>query len=140
MTENNTPFDIAGFTEFTRGTLPDVLGIELVELTKTRVVATMPVEQRVHQPFGLLHGGASVVLAETLASMGAWLNIDQATQAAVGLEINANHLRGVREGLVTGVATPLHIGRSTHVWDIRITNEDGKLVCVSRCTIAIINQ
>ena len=140
MTENNTSFDIAGFTEFTRGTLPDVLGIELIELTPTRLVATMPVARRVHQPFGLLHGGASVVLAETLASMGAWLNIDQATQAAVGLEINANHLRGVREGLVTGVAMPLHIGRSTHVWDIRITNEDGKLVCVSRCTIAIINQ
>ena len=140
MTENNTSFDIAGFTEFTRGTLPDVLGIELIEMTPTRLVATMPVARRVHQPFGLLHGGASVVLAETLASMGAWLNIDQATQAAVGLEINANHLRGVREGLVTGVAMPLHIGRSTHVWDIRITNEDGKLVCVSRCTIAIINQ
>ena len=140
MSDETPEFDLAAFKEFTRGTLPDVLGIEFVALSKQRLVATMPVERRVHQPFGLLHGGASVVLAESLASIGGWLNIDQATQHAVGLEINANHLRPVRSGLVTGVATPIHIGRTTHVWDVRISDENDRLVCVSRCTIAIIAQ
>lgn len=140
MSDETPEFDLAAFNEFNRGTLPDVLGIEFVALSKQRLVATMAVERRVHQPFGLLHGGASVALAETLASIGAWLNINQATHHAVGLEINANHLRGVRSGLVTGVATPIHIGRSTHVWEIRISDENDKLVCVSRCTMAIIAQ
>lgn len=138
MSDEVAEFDLAAFDDFTRGSLPDVLGIQITELTRTRVVARMPVERRVHQPFGLLHGGASVVLAETLASLGAWINVDQATQAAVGLEINANHLRSVRAGIVTGVATPIHRGRSTHVWDIRITDEHDKLVCISRCTVAIV--
>ena len=128
------------FLEWTRGTLPDVLGIRFVEVQPARIVATMPVERRVHQPFGLLHGGASVVLAETLASIGSWLNIDQATSSAVGLEINANHVRSVREGLVTGTATPIHLGRTTHIWDIRISDQQARLVCVSRCTVAIIPQ
>ena len=120
--------------------LADTLGITLVELTPERVVATMPVGPRVHQPFGLLHGGASVALAETVASLGAWLNIDPAREAAVGLEINANHLRGKRDGLVTATATPYHRGRSTHVWDVRIADEAGRPVCVSRCTMAIVAQ
>ena len=120
--------------------LADTLGIRFVEVTRERVVATMPVGPRTHQPFGLLHGGASVALAETVASVGAWLHIDQAREAAVGLEINANHLRGVREGLVTATATPLHTGRSTHVWDVRIADEAGRPVCVSRCTVAIVPQ
>ena len=120
--------------------LAATLGIEFVEATRERVVATMRVEPRTHQPFGLLHGGASVALAETVASVGAWLHIDPAREAAVGLEINANHLRGVREGLVTATATPLHAGRSTHVWDVRIADEGGRLVCVSRCTVAIVPQ
>ena len=140
MSDEKPDLDLAAFNEFTRGTLPDVLGVEYLEMKPGRLVARMPVERRVHQPFGLLHGGASVVLAETLASMGAWLNIDQGRQSAVGLEINANHLRGVRDGHVTGVATPIHLGRSTHVWDIRITDDNDKLVCVSRCTIAIVSQ
>ncbi|MDQ6926672.1 MAG: hotdog fold thioesterase, partial [Candidatus Eremiobacteraeota bacterium] len=97
--------------------LAATLGITFVEFTRERVVARMMVEPRVHQPFGLLHGGASVALAESVASVGAWLNIAQQREAAVGLEINANHVRGMREGLVTATATPAHIGRSTQVWD-----------------------
>jgi uncharacterized protein (TIGR00369 family) len=92
----------------------------------------------VHQPFGLMHGGASVVLAETVASMAAWMNVDQQTQRVVGLEINANHLRAKRDGMVTAVATPVHLGRRTQVWEIRITDEADKLVCLSRCTLAVI--
>lgn len=140
MADETPALDLQAFIEFTRGTLPDVLGIEFLEVTPRRLVARMPVGRQVHQPFGLLHGGASVVLAETLASMGGWLNIDQGRQSAVGLEINANHLRSVRDGHVTGVATPIHLGRSTHVWDIRITDDNDKLVCVSRCTIAVVSQ
>lgn len=120
--------------------LADTLGIRFVELSPERVVATMPVEPRTHQPFGLLHGGASVALAETVASVGAWLNIDRERDAAVGLEINANHVRGKRDGTVTATATPFHRGRATHVWDVRIVDEAGRPVCVSRCTIAVVPQ
>jgi uncharacterized protein (TIGR00369 family) len=120
--------------------LAATLGIRFVELAPDRVVATMPVEPRTHQPFGLLHGGASVALAETVASVGAWLNLDQTREAAVGLEINANHLRGKRDGMVTATATPYHRGRTTHVWDVRIEDEDGRPVCVSRCTVAVVRQ
>jgi uncharacterized protein (TIGR00369 family) len=126
--------------EASKGTLSEHLGIELVEITKERVVGTMRVEKKVHQPFGLLHGGASVALAETLASLGAWMNIYESGRAAVGLEINANHVRGKRDGVVTGTATPLHLGRSTHVWEVRLADEAGKLVCISRCTMAIVDQ
>ena len=118
--------------------LAATLGITFVELTRERVVARMPVDPRVHQPFGLLHGGASVALAETVASVAAWLHIDQAREAAVGLEINANHVRGKRDGAVTATATPAHVGRTTHVWDVRIVDEEDRLVCVSRCTVAIV--
>jgi 1,4-dihydroxy-2-naphthoyl-CoA hydrolase len=120
----------------TRG-LGDALGIELLELTPERVVATMPVDQRTRQPFGILHGGASVALAETVASIGATANVDQAEFVAVGLEINANHLRAKSEGTITATATPIHVGRTTHLWDIRIVDEQGRDVCVSRCTLAI---
>lgn len=120
--------------------LADALGIDILELTPDRVTATMPVDRRTHQPFGLLHGGASVALAETAASLGAWMNIDRERQAAVGLEINANHLRAKREGIVRAVATPLHRGRTTQVWEIEIRDEDERLVCTSRCTIAIVDQ
>ncbi len=116
------------------------LGIRFVELTPERVVATMPVGPRTHQPFGLLHGGASVALAESAASVGAWLNIDRTREAAVGLEINANHLRGKRDGVVTATATPYHRGRTTQVWDVRIEDERGRPVCVSRCTVAVVAQ
>src|SRR5690349_24100035 len=101
----------------TRG-LADVLGIEVLELTPTRVVATMPVDQRTRQPFGILHGGASVALSETVASLGATANVDRQAFAAVGLEINANHVRAKRDGWITAIATPAHIGRTTHVRDL----------------------
>ena len=119
-------------------TLLTTLGIEIVEATKERVVARMPVGPRVHQPFGLLHGGASVALAETVASTAAWMNVDQATQIVVGVEINANHLRAKRDGVVTATATALHVGGRTQVWDVRIADEEGKAVCVSRCTLAVV--
>ncbi len=120
--------------------LAQALGIEFTEYSKDRVTGTMPVDERTKQPFGLLHGGASVALAESLASIGAWLNIDESKFAAVGLEINANHIRSASSGLVIGTATPIHRGRLTHVWEIRIETEDKQLVCFSRCTIAIIEK
>jgi 1,4-dihydroxy-2-naphthoyl-CoA hydrolase len=120
----------------TRG-LADALGIEVLEISPGRVVATMPVDDRTRQPFGILHGGASVALAETVASLGSAANVDREEFAAVGLEINANHLRAKRDGTVTATATPLHIGRTTHVWDVRIVDEDARPICISRCTIAI---
>ena len=118
-------------------TLVQTLEIEILEATKDRVVAKMPVQPKVSQPFGFLHGGASVALAETVASVGAYLNVVENGENAFGLEINANHVRPKRDGFVTATATPLHRGKSTHVWDIQITDEASKLVCVSRCTMAI---
>ncbi|MBX6352523.1 MAG: hotdog fold thioesterase [Thermoflavifilum sp.] len=124
----------------TRGTIVDALGIRLVEVTPERVVATMPVHDATRQPYGILHGGASVVLAETVASVGTANLIDRETQAAVGLEINANHIRAKRDGVVTAIGVPLHRGRTTMVWDIRIQDEEGRLICVSRCTVAVISR
>jgi 1,4-dihydroxy-2-naphthoyl-CoA hydrolase len=98
----------------------------------------MPVDARTHQPFGLLHGGASVALAETLGSIGGMLTLDPAVEVAVGLDINANHVRGVKSGTVTGTARPLHLGRSTQVWEIRIEDERQKLVCIARLTLAVV--
>src|SRR4051812_34707448 len=120
----------------TRG-LADALGIEVIELTAGRVIATMPVDHRTRQPFGILHGGASVALAETVASLGATANVDRQEFVAVGLEINANHLRAMHDGMVTATATPIHLGRTTHVWDVRIVDEADRPVCVSRCTLAV---
>jgi uncharacterized protein (TIGR00369 family) len=120
--------------------MADAIGIEIVTLSPEKVVATMPVDDRTRQPFGLLHGGASAALAETVASLGAYMNVDKETQAAVGVELNANHLRGKTEGTVTATATPLHRGRTIHVWEIRIEDEDARLVCVSRCTLAIVSR
>ena len=123
-----------------RPTLADALGIELVSLTDDYLEGRMPVDGRTHQPMGLLHGGASVALAETLGSIGAATRIDVTRQACVGLEINANHIKGVRTGWVRGRATALHVGRRTQVWEIRITHEEtGALVCVSRLTLAVID-
>lgn len=119
-------------------TLLSTLGIEFVETTKERVVARMPIGPKTHQPFGLLHGGASVALAETVASAGGLMQIDRDREMVVGLEINANHLRGKRDGILTAVATPVHVGRKTHVWDVRITDEADQLVCISRCTLAVV--
>lgn len=125
--------------EIKRG-IVEVLGIEIVEVSEDKVIATMPVDSRTHQPFGILHGGASVVLAESVASIGTWNLIDKKNEMAVGIEINANHIRSKREGTVTAVGTPLHKGRKTMVWDIKITDEEEKLICVSRCTLSIIKQ
>jgi 1,4-dihydroxy-2-naphthoyl-CoA hydrolase len=114
------------------------IGIEWVEVGENFMKAKMPVDQRTNQPYGLLHGGASCVLAETLGSVASAMVIDHSKFYCVGLEINANHIRGVREGYVTGVASPLHLGNTTHVWDIKIYDEKEKLVCVSRLTVAIL--
>lgn len=125
---------------FSNNTLSDHLGIEFTETGPDYITARMPVDKRTHQPFGILHGGASVVLAETLGSIASFLCLpDPEKQHAVGLEINANHLRSVKEGFVYGTVKPIHVGRSTHVWDIRIVNEENKPVCISRITVAIVN-
>ncbi|WP_276485939.1 hotdog fold thioesterase [Paraflavitalea pollutisoli] len=121
-----------------KNTIAEVIGIEFTEVGPDFLKARMPVDQRTHQPFGLLHGGASCVLAETLGSVASALVIDQSKAMCVGLEINANHVRGVRSGFVTGTASPIHIGATTHVWDIRIVDERDKLVCISRLTVAIL--
>jgi 1,4-dihydroxy-2-naphthoyl-CoA hydrolase len=123
-----------------KGTMMEALDIETVELTPDRVICTMPVGPKTRQPMGLLHGGASVVLAETAASIGTFIQIDQESEVAVGLEINANHLKSVAEGIVTATAVPLHKGRTSMVWDIKITDENNRLICVSRCTVAIIKK
>lgn len=116
------------------------IGIEFSAWTEDSLSARMPVDARTHQPMGILHGGASVVLAESLGSVASHMIIDTAKYMAVGLEINANHLRPVSSGFVTGTCTPIHIGAKTHVWDIRIVNERGKLVCISRLTVAIVGK
>jgi len=123
-----------------KNTLLESLGIEITHLEAGKVIATMPVNERTHQPYGLLHGGASVALAETVASAGAYELVDKETEVVVGLEINANHVRGKKDGIVTATGTVLHHGRTTSIWDIKITDEQGKLVCVSRCTIAVIKK
>ena len=131
---------IAKLNGMNKDTALNVMGIKLSEATKDRVVATMPITSHHHQPMGYLHGGVSVLLAESVASWGSMLNIDTDRQVAFGLEINANHLRPKREGVLTAVAIPLHRGRTTHIWDIRITDENNKLVCISRCTVAIVDR
>ena len=123
-----------------QNTMSEFLGIEWIELGDDYIKAKMPVDPRTKQPYGLLHGGASCVLAETLGSVASAMVIDHEKLLCVGLEINANHIRGAREGLVTGIATPLHLGSSTHVWDIKIYDDQEKLICVSRLTVAIINR
>jgi 1,4-dihydroxy-2-naphthoyl-CoA hydrolase len=120
------------------GTLMDLLGISVVEASGQKVVAQMPVERRVHQYFGVLHGGASVVLAETVASIGGYLSVRERGMVVVGLEINANHLRSVATGTLTATGTPIFQGRTTEVWNIELQDERGKTVCISRCTLAVI--
>lgn len=117
-----------------------LLDIKFSEVTDDSISATMPVDSRTKQPFGILHGGASVVLAETIGSIASFLVIGEGNEIPVGLEINANHLRSVSSGLVTARCTPIHIGRKTHVWDIKISNDEGKLACISRLTIAVIEK
>ncbi|MGM0944259.1 MAG: hotdog fold thioesterase [Bacteroidota bacterium] len=121
-------------------TLVDHLGIEFTAVGDDFLEAKMPVDHRTKQPMGLLHGGANVVLAETLGSVAASLTIDLKKYTCVGLEINANHLKAVREGYVTGKTNPIHIGKSTQVWEIKVKNEAGQLCCISRITLAILER
>lgn len=123
--------------KLSRGTAMEPLGIVFTEIGPDYLRATMPVDDRTRQPYGLLHGGASVLLAETLGSTAAGLRVGEG-QGVVGIEINANHLLGVRDGSVTGTARPLHVGRSTQVWEIRIEDDEGRLACISRLTLAVI--
>ena len=123
-----------------QGTLIGHLGILLTEIGADFLRGTMPVDARTRQPYGLLHGGASVALAETLGSIGAMLCVDTEQDQCVGQEINANHLRAVQAGLVTGTARPLHLGSRTQVWNIDIVKEDGKLICTSRLTVAVVRR
>jgi 1,4-dihydroxy-2-naphthoyl-CoA hydrolase len=130
--------DIASLNGWSANTLMEAIGIQMTAMGDDWLQGTMPVDRRTHQPYGLLHGGASVALAETLGSTAAMLTLDPAKERAVGLDINANHVRGVLSGTVTGTARPLHLGRSTQVWEIRIEDESGKLVCISRLTMAVV--
>src|SRR5438093_1288145 len=131
---------VAKINSTREGSVWDVLDIKLVSAEKDMVVATMPIGSNHRQQVGYLHGGISVTLAESVASLGTVLNIDASRQMAFGLEINANHLRPKREGQLTAVAIPIHKGRTTHVWEIKISDEQDKLVCISRCTIAVVDR
>ena len=130
---------LESLNKWSRNTLAEHLGIEFVEIGDDFLVAQMPVNAKTHQPLGLLHGGASVALAETLGSVAATLCVDE-NKFCVGLEINANHLKGVRNGFVKGITKPIHIGKQTHVWEIRISNDSNELICISRITMAVLEK
>ncbi len=130
--------DLERINAWNANTLVEHLGMRVTEVGDDFVRGTMPVDARTHQPFGLLHGGASVALAESLGSLAANLTLDTRAEMAVGLDINANHVRAVTAGEVTGTARMLHLGRTTQVWEIRIEDEGGRLVCISRLTMAVV--
>ena len=132
--------DLAALSRMQENTIASVIGLEFTEVGDDYIRGTLPVDHRTHQPMGILHGGASVVLAESLGSMAANLCVDTRHQYCVGLDINANHVRPVRSGRVTGTAKPLHLGKSTQVWEIRIEDEAGRLTCVSRLTMAVLSR
>lgn len=134
------PFSVEELNSYQQHTMVTHLGIRYTEVGEDYLKAVMPVDERTKQPAGILHGGASVALAETLGSTGANLVVDRSKKLCVGLEINANHIRAMRDGEVTGTARPLHIGGSTQVWEIRITDRDEKQVCVSRITMAVLDR
>lgn len=131
---------VAHLQEISKNTMVEHLGMEFLELGENYITAKMPVDHRTHQPMGLLHGGASVALAETLGSVASSILLDMNKFHCVGLEINANHIKSARNGFVFGKVTPIHLGRKTHVWDIKITNESEELVCVSRLTVAVLEK
>ena len=139
-----TPFrrtaTVADLNALSAGTAMEPLGIAFTEIGPDFLRATMPVDARTRQPYGLLHGGASAALAETIGSVASSLCIDKTKQICVGMEINCNHVRPKRNGLVTAIATPLHLGATTHIWDIKINDEKGKLVCISRLTVAVLKK
>ena len=126
--------------EVSKNTMLEYLGIEFVDIGDDYIKATMPVDHRTLQPVGSLHGGASIVLAETLASAGANYCVDRSKKRCVGLEVNASHVKAVSEGIVIGVATPAHIGRSTQIWHVHITNEKDRLICTARVTMAVLSR
>ena len=126
--------------KLSKNTLAEQIGIVFTAIGEDSLEAIMPVDDRTRQPFGLLHGGASIALAETLGSVAATCCLDPAKQFCVGLEINANHVKGVREGSVRGITKPIHIGKKTQVWEIRILNEKDELVCISRITLAVLDR
>ena len=136
----NKELSIENLGEVDKDTMDGYIGIEWTELGDNFLKARMPVDHRTKQPYGLLHGGASCVLAETIGSVASAMVIDRGRFQCVGLEINANHVHSATAGFVTGIATPLHLGKSTHVWDIKIYNDNEKMVCVSRLTVAIIEK
>jgi 1,4-dihydroxy-2-naphthoyl-CoA hydrolase len=130
--------EIKSLNEMSQNTMLSHLGVEFIAIGEDFLKATMPVDHRTHQPMGLLHGGASAALAETLGSFASHLVVDSTRFDCVGLEINANHIRPKTEGMVTGTAKPIHLGSKTHIWEIRIEDERGKLICVSRLTMAVL--
>ena len=130
--------DIDAFNAMAPNSLIEALGIRFTEFGDDWIRGTMPVDHRTHQPYGLLHGGASVALAETLGSVAATCCVEPGKEMAVGLEINANHIRAITSGTVTGTAKAVHIGRSTQVWEIRIEDDQGRLACISRITLAVV--
>lgn len=133
-------YRIEELNRISQGSMVGHLGIEFTEIGEDYLKARMPVDHRTTQPLGLLHGGASVTLAESLGSTGAFLCINPEEKIVVGLEINANHIRGKRGGQVEGIARPVHIGNSTQVWEVRIVDEAGDLICISRLTLAILDR
>ena len=134
------PVDLQSLNEWHQNTMQQHIGIQFTEIGDDYIKATMPVDNRTKQPMGLLHGGASVALAESLGSVASLLCVDPEKQTVVGLEINANHIKTAKEGFVTGITKPIHLGRSTQVWEIRIYNEAEQLVCISRITNAILEH
>jgi uncharacterized protein (TIGR00369 family) len=134
------PISVNDINKRCRNTLIDHLGIEFTEVGDDHLIATMPVDQRTIQPAGILHGGASAALAETVGSAASNYCIDPETKSAVGLDININHIRAARPGMITAIARPLHLGKMTHVWEIKIFNELKQLVSAARLTMAIINK
>ena len=140
MTIWRTPTSVEQIREFSRETLAETIGIRVTEIGPDFLRATMPVNPKVHQPMGVLHGGASVALAETVGSVAATLCVDQEKYVCLGQEINANHLRPISSGIVTATARPYHIGKRSHVWSIEIRDERERLVCVSRLTMAVVDR
>lgn len=131
---------LEALNKLSKNTMAERIGIEFTQVGEDFLEAKMPVDSRTHQPFGLLHGGASVALAETMGSVAAHCLLESDKQFCVGLEINANHLKGVRDGFVKGVTRPIHVGKKTQVWEIRIVNEEQELVCISRITMAVLDK
>jgi 1,4-dihydroxy-2-naphthoyl-CoA hydrolase len=134
------PYTLTEAQQWVSGTMVDHIGIIITEVGQNFLKATMPVDRRTVQPMGILHGGASVALAETLGSLAASMVVDNEKNYCVGLDINANHIRAAKDGIVTGVAKPIHVGSSTQVWSIEITDEENRMVCISRLTMAVLSK